>query len=331
MRFMPMDLRFFTLYIVYWGSLLFFYYIIPSIKISNEQPKRSESILWLFLIVYIGSILYVSGRYFGFRLHFGLLDVYDLRTEVRALNLPTILDYLLSAAGNILPVLLVYFLYSKKRMIAIVIGFVLLLDFSIGGHKWILFNLLLCFFGYWFFNNKQIYLYPWVLAFISILSIVENKLLSTFFIAAIGIYRGLFVPSLLNYNYYDYFSKNEPDYLRQGILRWFGFSSPYKEPIPYIIGYHYYGRTELNANNGLFSDAYFNFNTLGVFLFPIILILIFKLFDTCSKGLDSKLLILPIIACVTSFISGCFSSVLLTNGIMLVLITLYFMPRQKRT
>jgi serine phosphatase RsbU (regulator of sigma subunit) len=159
---------------------------------------------------------------------------------------------------------------------------------------------------------------------------LENKLLSTFWIAGIGIRRALYIPSQLNYDYYDYFSKNEPDYLRQGILRWFGFSSPYKESIPHLIGYHYYGSIEMGANNGLFSDAYFNFNFLGVFLFPIILIIIFKLFDTCSKGLDSKLLILPIIVCTTSFISGCFSSVLLTDGIALLMITLYFMVRGKR-
>jgi hypothetical protein len=77
----------------------------PSINFSDAKPKRSEIILWVFLMVYIGSILYVSGRYFGFRLHFNLLDVYVLRAEVRDLNLPTILRYLLPAAGNILPVL----------------------------------------------------------------------------------------------------------------------------------------------------------------------------------------------------------------------------------
>jgi hypothetical protein len=247
------------------------------------------------------------------------------------LNLPTILGYLLPAAGNILPILLVYFLTCKKRIIALVIGFVLLLDFAIAGHKVVIFNLLLCFLGYWFYNYNKSYLYSWLLAFVSFLSIVEYKLFSTFLIAAIGIYRGFFVPSLLNYNYYDYFSANEPDYMRQGILRWFGFSSPYHEPIPFIIGSNYYGRPELNANNGLFSDAYFNFNIFGVFIFPIILIIIFKLFDTCSKDLDPKLLILPVIVCVVSFLSGCFSSVLLTNGIILLMITLYLMPRHSRS
>lgn len=329
-RFMPIGLRFYTLYLVYWGLLLSFYYIIPSINFSDSEPKRTKSVLWVLLIVYIGSILYVSGRYFDFRLHFNLLDVYVLRAEVRNLNLPLILKYLLPAAGNILPVFLVYFLYCKKRMIALFLGFVLLLDFGIGGHKTVVFNILICFLGYWFYNLKRIYLYSWVLTFILFLSFVENKLLSTFWIAGIGIRRALFLPSQLNYYYYDYFSKNEPDYLRQGILRWFGISSPYKENIANLIGFHYYGNIENSANNGLFSDAYFNFNALGVFIYPIILIIIFKLFDTCSKGLNSKLLILPIIVCTTSFISGTFSTVLLTGGILLLFITLYLMPRYER-
>ena len=329
MRFIPMEQRFFILYLAYWIIFMFFYYIIPSITFSNEKPKRSESILWILLILYIGSVLFVSGRYFGFRLHFSLSDVYDLRAEERALNLPTILRYLLPAAGNILPVLLVYFLYRKKRMTALIIGFVLLLDFSIGGHKTVMFNIFLCFLGYWFYNFKRISLYSWVLTFISFLSIVENKLLSTFWISGMGIRRALYLPSQLNYDYYNYFSKNEPDYFRQGILRWFGFSSPYKEGIQSLIGYHYYGNIETNANNGLFSDAYFNFNAIGVLLFPIILIIIFKLFDTFSEGLNSKLLILPILVCTTSFISGTFSTALLTDGILLLFVTLYFMPRYK--
>jgi hypothetical protein len=116
--------------------------------------------------------------------------------------------------------------------------------------------------------------------------------------------------------------------LRQGILRRLGFSSPYSTPIQRLIGDKYFGNIEIQANNGLFSDAFYNFNFLGVFILPPILILIFKLIDSSAKGIDSKLIALPIIVVATSFNSGSFSSVLLTNGILLLMLTLYLLPRK---
>ncbi len=328
MRFIPMDTKFQALFMIYWIILLTAYILIPSFKLSKEA-KRNSFALWFVLLILSVSVIYVSGRYFGFRIHFGLMDVYDLRNEERSLNLPIILKYLLPAAANILPVLLVYFLFKRKILIAILISFVILLNFSIGGHKDVIFKLVLCFIGYWLYNRNRIVLFSWGLSLISFLSLIEFYFTGTFFIANVAIRRVFYIPALLNYNYYNYFTIHEPDYFRQGIIGWLGISSPYKVPIAKIIGYDYSGNIDTNANNGLFSDAYLNFNVLGVLIFPVILIVIFKLFDFCSKGLDPKLWILPIVAAVISFGSSPFTTVLLTNGILLLLITLYFMPRSK--
>ncbi len=330
MRFMPMGNRFLFLYMIYWILLLYLYSIIPSFTFSNKNAKRSKSLLFVLLIMLSLGVLYTSGRYFNFRLHFSLSDVYTLRMEERSLNLPTFLKYLLPAAGNILPFFLVYYLYKKENKIAIAIAIIIIFNYSIGGHKSVIFLLFLCFLGYWLYNERRVIYFSWGLSIITLLSLIQIRIFDSLSIAAVLIRRVFFLPSLLNYHYYDFFTKNEPDYFRQGILRWFGFSSPYEAPIPKIIGYTFYDNVDTNANNGLFSDAYYNLNALGVFIFPVILIVIFKLFDTCAKGLDSKLWIMPIIVALT-FKSSSFSSVLLTNGVILVLVSLYLIPRNKVT
>lgn len=330
MRFMPMGFEFFVLFMIYWFLILSLYFAVPNLRLSQKEVRGNSFFLWILLFVFASSVLFVSGYYFKFRIHLSMMDVYDLRDEERALNLPTILKYLLPAAGNILPVLLVYFLFVKKKLIALAIGFIILLDFSIGGHKAVLVKLFLCFLGYWFYNEKRVVLFSWVLSFISLFSLVEMKVYGTCLIANIGIRRVFYLPAKLNYYYYEYFSIHEPDYFRQGVLRWFGVSSSYKDPIPKIIGSYFYNNSDTNCNNGLFSDAYYNFNALGIFIFPIILIIIFKFFDSVSKGIDSKLWIMPIVVALT-FKSGAFTSVLLTNGVILLLITLYCMPRIQKS
>ena len=89
----------------------------------------------------------------------------------------------------------------------------------------------------------------------------------------------------------------------------------------------FYGNIDNSANNGLFSDAYKNFGVIGIFVFPFILVYIFKLLNSCAKGLDFRLLTLPIFVCVTWFSSASFTNVLLTNGILLMMIVLACIPR----
>ena len=83
------------------------------------------------------------------------------------------------------------------------------------------------------------------------------------------------------------------------------------------------------ANNGLFSDAYANLNILGIFLLPLILVMIFKVGNSVSLNLPGNLMFLPIISITIFFNSGFFTSVLLTNGIILLLLSIYYYPRQK--
>jgi hypothetical protein len=274
------------------------------------------------------AVVYISGKFTGFRFHFGLFDVYSLRFEAREFNIPIVFSYLHTAAGTILPLALVYCMYIRKRVFAIILGLVILLNFGIDGSKSVLFMLFLCFLGYWFFKFEKIKLFVWAFVSISVLSLIEKCIIGTHATTALFTYRLLYLPSWIHYWYYDFFSAHELDYFRQGILRWFGATSPYKEAIYYMISDIYGSSLGSQANNGLFTDAYLNLGALGILLFPPVIVGLLRVLDACAKGLSEKLIILPIISVALVLISAGISIALLTGGVLILLLLLYSMPRE---
>ena len=327
MAFMPMKPAFFALYILYWFLIFFFAWSLKPLKSIALPAKIRKYPLYGFLAVFMLTVIYASWKYTGFRIHFNLSDVYSLRYEARTWDMSTLLSYFLPAAGSILPLLLVFFLFTKKKILAFSIAFVIFLDFSIAGHKSVLFKLFLVFLGYWLYNEKKISLYSWVLGFLSFYSILEFAIGGIHTMSGMVIRRVLYLPTLLDYHYYDYFSTHDFDYFRQSFLRHFGLASPYKDSITRIIGEEYFSNFETNANNGLFSDAYMNFGVVGTLIFPFLLVFLLRVMDSVSRRINPKLIILPIITTVLALKSGTLSSVLLTGGILWMIICLMLLPK----
>lgn len=331
MAFMIMPLEFFWLFVVYW--IMFFAAITftkPFRIFDIVSKKDSQYYLYFILIVLVMVIVYVSGRYTGFRLNFSLLNVYELREEESEWNLPGIFNYLLPVADTILPVLLMYFWNKKNYVIVGVITLSILLNFSLGGHKSVIFKLFLCILGYYFYTYNKVGLFSWFLNLVCLISLLEFKIWGSALVCSFIVRRVLFIPAKINYMYYDFFSNHEKDYFRQSFLRHLGFVSPYDSPIPKIIGANYMNKPETNVNNGLFSDAYYNLGVLGVIIFPIIIMFFIKTLDLSTRGLDTRLLILPIIVSASILSGASFMSGLLTNGLLLLLFVLLVLPRTRR-
>ena len=95
------------------------------------------------------------------------------------------------------------------------------------------------------------------------------------------------------------------------------------------MGYEDIGDFGARANNGLFTDAYYNFGMIGVFIFPIIVVVILKILDGSVSGLSEKFLF--IITVSTSFVllGLPFSTALFSAGIIPLVFLLYTIPRNK--
>ena len=274
-------------------------------------------------------ILFLSGKYTNFRLNFDLLNVYSLRDEVKDLNLPLIFVYLFSSAKVVLPIISIYFYSIKRKAWAFFLIFLQFLAFSIDGSKSTLFSIVITYIIYFAFKKIYMYTFTFSILGITFLSIIEPLIGGSINIITFFIRRAMFVPSLLNIYYFDFFRFNEKDFFRQGIIGRVGINSPYSESIPQIIGKQYLGSENLLANNGLFSDAYSNIGLLGIIFLPLSIIIMLKLLDGCCGGLQFKILIATIITSAYTFISSSFFTVLLTHGFLIICIVIWLIPKNQ--
>lgn len=316
-------MEFFILMSLYW--VLFFYASDSRKKLKIPIVRLKSSIYFkVIILLTIVVVLYTSYVYTGFRFHFSFADVYDLRFEAREFDLPTIFNYIMASSALILPLSMVYFLSKKKYIYSILIFFLVLLNFGIGGHKAIIMMMIVSICGYYFYTFKRIKYLP-----IFFIFLVTTCLLIDTIGGLIGV-RVLFIPSSIHYSYYEFFSVNEFDYWREGILSRFGAETPYKGGIMYLVGQHMSGSEELKmaANNGLFSDAYYNFGYVGVVVFPFMVSALLKLFDRLVVGIDERILFTGIVSIAMTLMSATFTTALLTGGLIYLMIFLQSIPKK---
>ena len=322
------NIEFVFLIFIYWLLLLILNKYLPSINFKSKIELDNNIIFYTIIAMVSLSVIYISGIYTGFRLHTGIFDVYELRVEARSFAINPVLGYLSSAANNILPIVFIYLLIKKRIFSAIFVASVIILNFGIAGGKSVILLLFIGFAGYYVVNSlKKSQFFVWGLLLLVVLSLLEFKLSGTYFLSFFLTYRLMFLTSMSNYIYYDFFSTREFDYFRQSLLKWLPFESPYKDNIAFLLGANQEGSWGGRANNGLFSDAYSNLGPLGIFIFPFIVIILLKIIEGSTKGFNERLLFIITITTVTSLLSLTFSTSLLTGGIFLMIILFYSFPR----
>lgn len=323
------DDTYFGFYSIYWILLMWLYYKTPkmSIKFIN---KNDTTVIFnsIILIVIFGTII-ITGVFNKFHLNFSLWNVYDLRKEVVEMKLPSFIEYFTPLSAAIVPIAVVYYLIKKNLIMATLLIFVQALLFSFGGHKTTFFMIFVAIIAFHFYKKESIKLIVPILIALNIISIFERYYRDNFsYISAFLQRRNMFTTNVLSVQYFDYFSSNEPDFLRQSVLRLIGQQSIYDIPIPHLIAQVYSGR-DFGANNGMCGDAIANFGWFGVILYPVLLTLIFRIFDLCTKGIESKILITVSVSIVINLTNSSFFTVLLTHAYLLTCVTLYFYPRNK--
>lgn len=326
--FSTVDENYFVFYSLYWIIFNGYYNLIPAIDFGFIRFKNQKRVFYIILVLIIIGTIYITGRYNGFRLHFGLFNVYELRAAVSEIALPGILGYFRPIASSLIPIGAIIFLKRKQYFFFSVFVFLQLFLFAFGGHKTTLFVLVVAIVSIIFIkrNHKSKIIY--LLMGINLIGICESMLtggLSN--IIAIFQRRNMFTTNLISLWYYEYFSVNGADFLRQSFLRHFGFVSKYETPIPQMISLLYTGRLG-GANNGMIGDAYANFGWLGLLFYPIILVLAFRFFDYCTKGLDINIVFVTSVIFAINIINSSLFTVMLTHGFVFITLILYLISNR---
>jgi hypothetical protein len=312
---------------LYWLAIFTFYNLLPGIRITQiKNNKVTNMVINVIVLLFFFVILFISWRYTGFRLTLNFFSVYDMRNDASNFKLPTLISYIYSASKAVNPILMVYFLNKNKRKYAILIFIIQIFSFSINGSKTVLFSTFLAVIIYWIYDKKYLYKIPWLLAIMGILGSIEMLINKVSLLITFIIRRVFFVPNLLSYYYYDFFSENEADFFRGSFLRHLGFDSPY-DRIDNLIGAVYYNSPDTGANNGLISDVYANLGIVGLLIMPLLIVLALKFLDACAEGIDIRIFVVSAITMSFIFISSSFFTVLLTHGFIAVCFILYLLPR----
>lgn len=321
----------FILYnLVYW--IIYFLNYLYLKNISNKRRKKIKLVkikisysikkVFLFFIIFLmlGTVLFISYREAKFRIIFNLYEVYKYR-EVE-LNYSIIIIYILSWTKFILTFFLVY-LYMNKNKLWIVLAIVQFLNFGIYAAKSIVFNLILSILILFFWKKRYNKKITFFINSFLVVSLLEVKLLNKMYLIDFIVRRLFFLTVKINYFYYDFFSKNSPDYFKQSFLRHFGLVSSYKD-IPLLIG-NVYHKTDIHYNSGLISDGLQNLGIIGVFIFPIILSYFVCLLEKTFPSYSNKLTTIISIYLFFSLVSSTFLAALLSHGLLILLVLLFML------
>jgi len=258
------------------------------------------------------------------RLNFDLKKIYEVRETSNDLYASGIFGYLLPWTFRVFNILLIVIsIQRRKYQYVAVFVFIQIIFFGLTAFKAVLIYPLVLVGAYFILKAKRkIFLF-----FIALYSLTGVSLLTYFIngnmqLASIFIRRTFFTPSMINFQYYEFFEKNSLIYLSNSI-----FSSiityPYNVSPAVVIG-TYGGNDETNANTGFLATSYMHFGFIGVIIFPVIIAMLLKFIDAFEGRVPQwcllGMLILPFNAI---FRSADLLTSLLTHGLGIAIVMIW--------
>ncbi|MDD5606518.1 MAG: oligosaccharide repeat unit polymerase [Candidatus Pacebacteria bacterium] len=310
--------------------LVFLLLKLPTVFLSPLKKIQSKTIRYSIFVGLSGIVFFIIYKYLGLSFSFDLTKVYDIRAEYVAVGVP-FASYLFNWLAYIInPIFFALFLAKKKWVLVGLIVFLQALLFSVTGLKAFLFVLPFVLVLMWIVARKN------PLAWIALglmggilLGMVSYWVIDDLWTTSLFARRALLVPAQLSFFYYDFFSENGPTFLSQHrVFRNF-IDYPYHLNPPHLIGEVYFNSPETNANNGVYADAYMNFGFIGFALWAFLLTIILKLVDSFSRHQKITVTIAAIAMPSLFLTNSAFLTCLITHGLLLSLIILYLLPKEK--
>lgn len=333
------DTQYFLIVILFWFLMIGICLILPHIKQFIEftyKPftkeisfnNKDELLLIIGLLI---TVIEVSR--FGLNVT-SFADIYSARDSFRSNRLSTIDSYLLSWNGTvILPWCFLVLFKRKKYIKALISVFLAVLMFLINGLKtWIVMYLIIISFSI-ILKKKNDYDFTLNVVLIGLSAMIFASLFyfsQTLNYELVGLLdRTVILPGELNYFYLDFFKDHELLYLRESIFKIFG-KSPYSPWSAVQISQTYMSAAYYhNATNGLIGDIYGNFGIVGIFLYPIMIILTFIVLNRVLEGYDKTIISVVIFILMWLLINTSFFTWLMTGGYFIYLIILYLYKKYR--
>ena len=178
--FLGHNLEFAVLNVLYWFFMVAFYkHKGRKIVLGKNTIKRSSLLIYAVFLFFAVVLLLICVAYTGIHVSFNLYDVYGTRAAFKSDKLPTILQYLFSACIIVFPVIIVYGLNKKKRILALAATICQLLAFFADGRKSTIFVLIATILGYYFIHNLTARMIPAIMMGVTVIGFIEKICIGT--------------------------------------------------------------------------------------------------------------------------------------------------------
>lgn len=307
--------------ILFW-SIVFFSFVGIKVKTHYTNVKSSSLILGVVVIVCMIPFFILFAPYIDLN-NLLLKDIYETRAAV-ALNVDNLFtNYTYSWLNRyLIPALLVFGLYFKKRITIVFCIFSLIFLFLCGANKVVFAGLIMVLLLYRYeFTRKMNVLLKFIVG-VSFISWIAALVFGSTELISIVVRRPFMLPALLDILYFDFFQDSFL-YWSQSITGSF-IDYPYKMPHSYVVGLEYFGKETWNANNGIISDGFMNAGMLGVIINALIVGLFFSIIS--QLNISHRFFGLLFLF-VFSLVSSLLTTVLLTHGGMILLLLAIFVLR----
>lgn len=289
------------------------------------SPKLFESLLLLTGFVVISVIILAGGlQYFNLN----IWKVYEFRFDAID-NLPHIFGYINPMVSKIIfPFSLLVAVVKKAKLFALLSLTGSIMMFGLTAQKGPLFYPFAVLTSYYILKHRNATL--WLLSGYSCLTILSIFLFKFLDISSFGsliLRRVYFVPALLNYYYYDFFSKHPFTWWANSKITFLLLDYKYSLDVPHLIGSVYFNRPECGANTGWIGSGYAAVGFPGIFLSAIIIGIFFAIIDAYGKIIDRKIITAILTApLLATFMSSDLFTSFLTHGLFFALLLLALFP-----
>jgi len=128
--------------------------------------------------------------------------------------------------------------------------------------------------------------------------------------------RMLHVPGILSAYYFDFFSHNPTLGLSESFLKYF-VRNPYGVRTPNLMGFEYFGDSNIFSNVHVWGEAFGNFGYAGIFVFTVILGSLFWLYDSLTLHIDGRVPFFLFVIQSFGFANSGLFTTLLTGGFLI--------------
>lgn len=319
-------------------SLIFF---ISGRRINLRYNAVTNQNTYLYLIVAVITLALAAQAAVGGLEDFNLdiEKVYDFRREA-ANRIPGIFAYVYSnVSSTLIPILIVMSIRLKRYDLLLLSMIMTIFMFGMSHHKSVLFGPIFVGILYVFFSNDKLRSYM-IMLFLAIpfLSLIEIAVVRAnspddfAYATSLIIRRVLFVPSMADSAYIDFFSQNVKYYWSySSILSW-AIQNPYNMTPPFLIGYEYFSDLDTSANTGIIGSGYANAGILGVSFYAVITGLLISIFNFLGERIGRDTVAAISLTSIFNILTSTdLLTAFLTHGLLLLIVLLIFYPRESTT